>query len=42
MLVVHPDRCSGPNSTAEMRYIARRIFEAVHEAYDEFLKKESL
>ena len=40
MLVVHPDRCSA--STAEVRFIAKRIFEAVNEAYQEFLKKEGL
>ena len=40
MLVVHPDRCSA--ATAEIRFIAKRIFEAVNEAYQEFLKKEGL
>lgn len=39
MLVVHPDRCSG--SSSEIRFIAKRIFEAINEAYQEFLKKES-
>lgn len=40
MLVVHPDRCS--SSTAEVRFIAKRVFEAVNEAYQDFLKKEGL
>ena len=40
MLVVHPDRCS--NSSAEVRFIAKRIFEAINEAYQEFLTKEGL
>lgn len=40
MLVVHPDRCS--NATAEVRFIAKRIFEAINEAYQEFLTKEGL
>ena len=40
MLVVHPDRCSG--SSAEVKFIAKRIFEAINEAYEEFLKKESV
>lgn len=37
MLVVHPDRCSALN--AETRFIAKRVFEAINEAYQEFLKK---
>jgi len=40
MLVVHPDRCSA--LTAEIRFIAKRIFEAINEAYQEFLKKEGV
>eukprot|EP00607_Mallomonas_marina_P009741 CAMPEP_0182420858 /NCGR_PEP_ID=MMETSP1167-20130531/5941_1 /TAXON_ID=2988 /ORGANISM="Mallomonas Sp, Strain CCMP3275" /LENGTH=308 /DNA_ID=CAMNT_0024597363 /DNA_START=275 /DNA_END=1201 /DNA_ORIENTATION=+ len=40
MLVVHPDRCS--NDTAEIRFIAKRLFEAINEAYQEFLKKEDV
>jgi len=40
MLVVHPDRCS--SQTAEIRFIAKRIFEAINEAYQEFLKKEGV
>ena len=42
MLVVHPDRCAGAGSTPEMRYIAKRVFEAVNEAYQDFLKKETV
>ena len=38
MLVVHPDRCS--NMDTETKFIAKRIFEAINEAYEEFLKKE--
>lgn len=40
MLVVHPDRCSG--MSAEIRFIAKRIFESINEAYQEFLKKEGV
>lgn len=40
MLVVHPDRCS--NQSSEVRFIAKRVFEAVNEAYQDFLKKEGL
>lgn len=40
MLVVHPDRCS--TASAETRFIAKRVFEAINEAYEEFLKKEGL
>lgn len=40
MLVVHPDRCS--NQTAEVRFIAKRVFEAINEAYQDFLTKEGL
>jgi curved DNA-binding protein CbpA len=39
MLVVHPDRCS--HLDVETKFIAKRIFEAINEAYQEFLKKES-
>jgi len=38
MLVVHPDRCSA--LSAEVRFIAKRVFEAINEAWQEFLKKE--
>ena len=40
MLVVHPDRCSALNG--ETRFIAKRVFEAINEAYQDFLKKEGL
>ncbi len=40
MLVVHPDRCSGMES--ETKFIAKRVFEGVNEAYQDFLKKEGL
>jgi hypothetical protein len=40
MLVVHPDRCS--TLSPEIRFIAKRVFEAINEAYQEFLKKEGL
>jgi cyclin G-associated kinase len=40
MLIVHPDRLS--NHSAEIRYIGKRVFEAINEAYQEFLKKESV
>lgn len=38
MLVVHPDKCTklGP----EPRFIAKRVFEAVNEAYTIFSAKE--
>jgi hypothetical protein len=39
MLVVHPDRLAG--DSAETRFIAKRIFEAINEQYQEFLKSES-
>eukprot|EP00605_Chrysophyceae_sp_TOSAG23-4_P000535 GSChrysophyteH1.ASY1.ANO1.604.1 assembled CDS len=39
MLVVHPDRLAG--ESAEIRFIAKRIFEAINEQYQEFLKAES-
>lgn len=40
MLVVHPDRCSGESN--EIKFIAKRVFEAINEAYEEFLKKENV
>eukprot|EP01034_Spumella_vulgaris_P021981 gene21981-28068_t len=40
MLVVHPDRCS--HLDAETTFIAKRVFEAINEAYDVFLEKEGL
>ena len=40
MLVVHPDRCT--NLTAENRFVGKRVFEAINEAYQEFLKSESV
>lgn len=40
MLVVHPDRCS--NMDSETKFIAKRVFEAVNEAYQDFLKKENV
>ncbi len=40
MLVVHPDRCS--HLDGETRFIAKRVFEAINEAYEEFLRKEGL
>jgi len=40
MLVVHPDRCSG--LSAEVRFIAKRVFEAVNDAYQDFLVKEGV
>jgi hypothetical protein len=40
MLVVHPDRCS--NLSVEVRFIAKRIFEAINEAYNDFLTKEDV
>eukprot|EP00595_Chromulina_sp_UTEXLB2642_P000778 CAMPEP_0196763598 /NCGR_PEP_ID=MMETSP1095-20130614/4411_1 /TAXON_ID=96789 ORGANISM="Chromulina nebulosa, Strain UTEXLB2642" /NCGR_SAMPLE_ID=MMETSP1095 /ASSEMBLY_ACC=CAM_ASM_000446 /LENGTH=258 /DNA_ID=CAMNT_0042117165 /DNA_START=331 /DNA_END=1107 /DNA_ORIENTATION=+ len=38
MLIVHPDRCS--NQSVEIKFIAKRVFEAINEAYQDFLKKE--
>lgn len=40
MLLVHPDKCRylGP----EQRFIAKRVFEAVNEAYTIFADKEML
>ena len=40
MLVVHPDRTS--NQSTEIRFIGKRIFEAINDAYQDFLKKEGL
>jgi len=40
MLVVHPDRLS--SEPPEVRFIAKRIFEAINEQYQEFLKSESV
>jgi cyclin G-associated kinase len=40
MLVVHPDRCSSMDP--ETKFIAKRLFEGINEAYEEFLKKESV
>jgi hypothetical protein len=40
MLVVHPDKTS--NQTSEVRFIAKRLFEGINEAYQEFLKKENV
>jgi hypothetical protein len=40
MLIVHPDRCAG--KSVEVRFLATRIFESLNEAYQEFLKKESV
>ena len=40
MLVVHTDKQAG--QSAEVRFIAQRVFDAIHEAYLEFEKKESV
>ena len=40
MLVVHPDKLS--SESAEIQFIAKRIFEGINEAYQEFLKKEEV
>ena len=40
MLIVHPDRNAA--ESAEVRFIAKRVFEAINEAYQEFLKKETV
>jgi DnaJ-domain-containing protein 1 len=40
MLVVHPDRAS--NQSMEVKFIAKRVFEAINDAYQDFLKKEGL
>ena len=40
MLVVHPDHCVTLSN--ENKFLSKRIFEAVNEAYNEFLKKESV
>ena len=38
MLVVHPDKCA--EATAEQKFIAKRVFEAVNEAYTTFAAAE--
>jgi len=38
MMVVHPDKATKFN--ADGKYISRRVFEAVNDAYREFEKKE--
>jgi len=40
MLIVHPDHCI--TADAETQFICKRVFEAINEAYDEFLQKEGL
>lgn len=40
MLVVHPDHCL--NYEPETKFICKRIFEAINEAYDDFSKKEGV
>jgi len=40
MLIVHPDHCI--NADSETKFICKRVFEAINEAYDEFLQKEGL
>jgi hypothetical protein len=40
MLVVHPDHCI--NLDSEHKFICKRVFEALNEAYDEFTKKENV
>ena len=40
MLVVHPDRLSGEKP--EIRFIAKRVFEAINDAYREFEKLEGV
>lgn len=40
MLVVHPDRCSSLDT--ETKFIGKRIFEALNEAYTQFLEKENV
>jgi len=40
MLVVHPDH--NVKLSNENRYIAKRVFEAVNEAYNEFTTKENV
>eukprot|EP01038_Epipyxis_sp_PR26KG_P012820 gene12820-17190_t len=40
MMVVHPDKVS--DKSTEIQFIAKRCFEAINEAWDEFLKKESV
>lgn len=38
MMVVHPDKAT--KFDADAKYICRRVFEAVNDAYKEFEKKE--
>lgn len=40
MLVVHTDHCMSLSN--EQKFVAKRVFEAVNEAYNEFLKKENV
>jgi hypothetical protein len=40
MLIVHTDKTV--EDTVEVRFIAKRCFEAINEAYEEFLTKESV
>lgn len=40
MLIVHPDHTI--NLDSEHKFICKRIFEAINEAYDEFTKKEGI
>jgi hypothetical protein len=40
MLVIHPDRLAG--ESPERRFIAKRVFEAINEQYQDFLKSESV
>jgi hypothetical protein len=40
MLVIHPDRLAG--EVPERRFIAKRVFEAINEQYQDFLKSESV
>ena len=40
MLVVHPDKVS--KLSTETQFIAKRVFEGINEAYQEFLKKEEV
>ena len=40
MLIVHPDKVS--KLSTETQFIAKRVFEGINEAYQEFLKKEEV
>jgi hypothetical protein len=40
MMLVHPDKTL--NLSSDAKYISRRVFEAVNEAYHDFEKKESV